>query len=353
MTSKKKICLQISLIILTYLFIEGVCYLGLFVGEKWGRSPSLRYTPVISALSERQKAGINKFIRNPKGQKFAQDPVLGWIETAESNSAGMRDNLEYQRKAPPHIIRLSSFGDSFTYGAGVRLDKTWQKQLSTLNASFEILNYGSGGYGLDQSYLRYLQEGTTYSPHIVFIGFMSENIERNVNVFRPFYSDFYHGNILTKPRFVVSNDKLHLLKNPISTTEDHKRFIKQDRVSLVKLGEHDYHYQARYRAGRFDFLPSVRFSKVCWHVLTTRLIRPVYSLSGMYVKSSEAFRVTAAIFDAFYQKVLENGALPIIVIYPDPRDRRRERQNKPRLGCPKTPFFGQILCPVLAPVISH
>ena len=42
--------------------------------------------------------------------------------------------------------------------------------------------------GWTKSFLRYLKVGTTYNPDIVFIGYMSENIARNVNIFRPFYT---------------------------------------------------------------------------------------------------------------------------------------------------------------------
>ena len=225
--AKRRILLRIALVLLIYLFTEGVCYIGLFIGA-WAR-PSLRYSPVVSVLSDRQKTILNKFIRNPRGQKLAQDAELGWVPIAETNSAGMRDDQEYGREALPNIIRLSSFGDSFTYGSGVHLNETWQKQLSTLHPSLEVFNYGCGAYGLDQAYLRYLREGSTYNPHIVFIGFMSENIARNVNVYRPFYSDLYYEHILTKPRFVVKNGALQILKNPILRTEDLKRFIENDK----------------------------------------------------------------------------------------------------------------------------
>ena len=57
------------------------------------------------------------------------------------------------------------------------------------------------------------------------------------------------------------------------------------------------------------------------------------------LKTRRPFQVTVAIFDAFYHKVLKNGALPIIVIYPDSQDRRRGRLKKPRRYQPLLEYF--------------
>jgi len=99
---------------------------------------------------------------------------------------------------------------------------------------------------------------------------------------------------------------------------------------LRQIGKHDYHYQTGYLAGPFDFLPSIRIGKIFLHKLQIKYVQPIFKMGGMYSKNSEAFHVTTAIFDAFHKKVLENGALPIILIYPDSGDRKRSRYNKPR-----------------------
>lgn len=255
---------------------------------------------------------------------------------SETNSAGMRDNREYERVPPPGTIRISAFGDSFTYGSDVALGDTWAKQLAVIDPSIEVLNYGMGAYGLDQAYLRYLQIGTEYHPHIVFIGYMSENIARNVNIFRAFYTRLYRNVIFTKPRFKVRNGELVLLKNPLSTFADYEHFLFDDREVLAKLGENDYHYQTNYNQGAFDFLPTVRFTKIFWSTLDKKILKPIFTLDGMYSVESEAYEVTVKIFDAFYQKVLENGALPIILIFPDLNDQRRSRKKE---ECRYTPLL--------------
>jgi hypothetical protein len=321
--------MYLLLVLFCYFSVEVISYTGL-IALRWKRN--IEFSPTISTLSKKQKSALAYFIKNGKGvnKRIAQDPELGWVAVAESNSVGMRDSREYTVEPPGGIVRLSSFGDSFTFGADVKLNETWQKQLVRLNPSLEVLNYGSGAYGLDQAYLRYLRKGKTYKPNIVFIGFMSENIARNVNVFRAFYTSSYRQSIFTKPRFILKDGELTLLKNPISSIEDHKRFLKNDSLMLRQIGKYDYHYQSSYLAGPFDFLPSIRIFKIFWQKLQTMFVQPIFKRDGMYNKNSEAFHVTTAIFDAFYKKVLENGALPIILIYPDSHDRKRSRYNKPR-----------------------
>ena len=141
---------------------------------------------------------------------------------------------------------------------------------------------------------------------------MSENIARDVNVFRGFYTNMYRDTIFTKPRFQVQDGQLVLLRNPLSTMEDYKNFLDNDRAVLAELGKRDYHYQVNYSPGRFDFSPSVRLVKMFWAELKQHtLVHPIFKPNGEYDEASEAYLVTVKIFDAFHQKVLDNGAVAV------------------------------------------
>jgi hypothetical protein len=319
-----------------YLMTEGLCYLGLIVLDKKFYIP---YDPNVSVLSENQKSALKQFLEAKKGERVRQDPILGWISISEINSAGMRDNREYEKTPLPGIVRISAFGDSFTYGSDVALGETWAKQLPAMEPSIEVLNYGVGAYGLDQAYLRYLRVGTEYHPHIVFIGYMSENIARNVNVFRAFYTGSYRNVIFTKPRFKISDGKLVLVQNPVSTFEDHEHFLLNDKEVLTKLGANDYHYQTNYNKGELDCLPTVRLTKVFWSTVNKTIFNPILQLDGVYNVKSEAYQVTLKIFDAFYRKALENGALPVILIFPDTEEQKRSRKRKNRRYAPLLSYF--------------
>jgi len=320
----------------TYLIVEGICYLGLWYIEK---ANNITYAPRVSALSQKQKIYLREFLKLKKGKHVGQDPVLGWVAVSGVNSAGIRDDREYEKIPATNTIRISAFGDSFTFGEDVELRDTWAKQLTAIDSSIEVLNYGVGAYGFDQAYLRFLQIGNEYNPHIVFIGFMSENIARNVNVFRPFYSRMYNNAIFTKPRFKVRDGELFLLKNPLSTFEDYEHLLLNDGEVLAELGENDYHYQIKYCSNSFDFLPSVRFAKIFLYYFKKKSLDPIFKMDGMYAVESEAYQVTIKLFDEFYQKVLENGALPVILIFPDINDQRSSRKNKERRYTPLLNYF--------------
>jgi hypothetical protein len=309
-----------------YLVVEAASYLSLVVLEKGFDLPD---DPNPTALSSDQKSLLRSFLNLKRGRRVSQDPALGWVPLSETNSAGMRDNLEYDRLPPAGVVRIAAFGDSFTYGADVALGDTWAKRLA-INPVLQVLNYGVPAYGLDQAYLRYLQVGAQYHPHIVFIGYMSENLARSVNVFRPFYSRSYASAIFTKPRFKLAHGKLVLLANPLSSFADYRRLLLADREVLAELGANDYHYHTNYNRGRLDVLPTVRFAKRCWRSLNRKVLHPIFKLDGTYDVDSEAYRLTVAILDTFHGKVLDDGAWPIILLFPDLNDLRRSRRHQER-----------------------
>lgn len=310
-----------------YLAFEGVSFAGLALLSHWKR---ISYEPMPSALSAEQRALITDRLETYKktGSLGGHHPVLGWTNVKGHASPDGRyllnsQGIRSERDFPPHpsgALRIAAFGDSFTFGSGVANPDTWEEQVSRSGKNAEALNFGVGGYGLDQAYLRYLHEGMTYHPDVVVLGFMSENIFRNVNVFRPFYSNAYSEHLLPKPRFILNGDRLVLQENPVKTAEDLQRFLNQDRKVLSEFGKNDYHYQKRYRQGPWDFLPSVRLGKILIQSLHEATGEGVITQDGFYNTRSEAFNVTDKIFDEFYRAALMNNSLPVILVYPDRPD---------------------------------
>jgi len=197
------------------------------------------------------------------------------------------------------------------------------------DSRFEVLNFGVGGYGLDQAYLRYMHEGVHFQSDIVIIGFMSENIYRNLNVFRPFYMGLNERKVYTKPRFSVEEGNLILFKNPLSTREDYVRFVADDQAVLKEIGKKDYFYQIGYVSGPIDRLPSVRLFKIAMRTIKERL-NPVVTREGSYAVTSEAFLLTTRLLEAFHCAALQHDSLPVIVIYPDLGDLGRHRKHRPK-----------------------
>ena len=120
-------------IFLTYLTVEGLCYLSLrLLATKF----NISYDPNPSVLSEKQKTALKNFLKLKQGEHVAHDSALGWVLRRGANSAGMRDDREYEKFPPRGIIRIAAFGDSFTYGSDVALGATWAKQLGLIGSKY-------------------------------------------------------------------------------------------------------------------------------------------------------------------------------------------------------------------------
>jgi len=128
----------------------------------------------------------------------------------------------------------------------------------------EVMNFGVGGYGNDQAYLRWKHVGAAYRPAVVLIGFQAENCLRNLNVIRKFYSR-ETGIPFSKPRFVLEDGALELVNAP---TIDYRRL--PDEVAAFEtspLRPYETFYDPRDYQPRF--LGSLLIS-----VISDRLSRP-------------------------------------------------------------------------------
>jgi len=96
-------------------------------------------------------------------------------------------------------------GDSFTFGEEVGDEETFSHRLQSLLPNSEVLNLGVHGYGHDQMLLYLKEEGLRYHPDLVILGFMPDDMERNVLSFRDY----------AKPHFAVKDGRLELTTGPI------------------------------------------------------------------------------------------------------------------------------------------
>jgi hypothetical protein len=139
----------------------------------------------------------------------------------------------------------------------------------------------------------------------------------------------------------LSHGGLKLLPNPLSTPADYQDFLRHDAAVLQRLGENDYYYQSNYLPSPFDWSPSVRLMKILWRQVYRQAHQPVLRRDGTYNVQSEAYQVTLRILEAFYRKVLDGGALPIVVVFPNAGDLARSRQNRAPAYAPLLDYFRQ------------
>jgi hypothetical protein len=331
-SAAKKIGFTAVFLALLWGFAEFACWGGLWA---LARYKHLEYAPkLVRTLSPKHRGILTSYLSGQPSY-IIYSRTLGWTirphgatNLYHANGEGLRADHDFPASPPPGRVRVAAFGDSFTHSSDVEDAAAWEVALERLEPRLEVMNFGVPGYGVDQAYLRYLEEGERFAPRIVLIDFMTDNINRVVNVFRPFF--FYQSGLpLTKPRFLVRDGKLSLLANPIQSVAGYRDLLDHTLPELDALGQHDYFYQRRYQRSRLDFLPSVRFA----HVVHEQRTEPM--LNGLvYNTRSEPFAVTVGIFDAFYGEALRHGALPILVFFPDRRDIRAFREGRGKVYQP-------------------
>ena len=133
-------------------------------------------------------------INEPTFHEF--DPVLGWklksgryiypaYKTSEDNiqvtilPGGRRDTGAEKRAVDADEVLV--VGGSFTFGLAISDNETYPWKLQTMFPSFNIMNYGTAGYGGYQSLLVMERElPRLKSPAFVIYGFFQHHEERNV-----------------------------------------------------------------------------------------------------------------------------------------------------------------------------
>lgn len=320
LSSRKKLAFSLLLLAFLWVLVELVCLGGLWALKRY---KSMEYQPaLLDLLRQKHRELLAAQLADPASYMMF-DPELGWTirpnshkRQYQSNSQGLRATREYSLEPPAGKVRIAAFGDSFTHASNVPTGFTWEERLEGLDPGLEVMNFGIPAAEIGQGLLRYRRLGVRYHPAIVLIGFMSENINRMVNTFRPFY--FPRSSIpFSKPRFLLRGNQLVLIANPIRTLAGYEEVDRDPGRWLPLLGRYDYFYQRNFRRSRCDFLPSVRFARI---VEDQYFHEPIFGLDGRYNPASEAYRVTFRVLDQFYREALANGSVPIVVLFPERKD---------------------------------
>lgn len=312
------------------LYLWGLVELGSWAGLWALGRKGIEYVPAkLQVLIDKHRLGIEGHLAG-RDAYIQLDPELGWTlgknrdkRGYKTNSHGLRASREYTLVPPPGVLRIAAFGDSFTHASGVANPFTWEARLEGEVRGIEVLNFGIPGSAPDQALLRYRREGVGFHPHVVLIGFMSENVGRMVNTFRPFYFP-NSGMAFAKPRFGLRGDGLVLWSNPLPDRAAYRRLLEDPARELPRVGGHDYYYRRRSHRSAFDSLPSVRLA---W-VLRERWFDQPIVRRAVYNPRSEAFQVSTRVVAQFYREALANGSLPVVVLFPQRGDVANRRDGR-------------------------
>lgn len=240
------------------------------------------------------------------------DSDFGWTNRARSctrdgrycaNSAGLRSDREYSPRKTNGMYRISLFGDSFIHGHDVDLPGSLAPQLETALAArgvrAEALNFGVGGFGMDQAYLRYSRDGGRFDTDLVVMGLQFENIGRHLMVFR--LIAFPQTAIpFSKPRYYFEGPSLLIANRPTVAPEQIPATLASFHRSPLRRFEAFYtgRYQPRW------YLRSKLIAVVA------ERIRAADAAPDM----DEGVRLTRAILEMFRNDVRVTGR-PFLLVY--------------------------------------
>jgi hypothetical protein len=276
-----------------------------------GRSIPPYVLPVNTARSL-----IARYLNNPSGFLLLYDPDLGWNNRPHArtpdgrhstNSFGLRASREYSTGTRPGTFRVSMFGDSFIFGSDVDLQDTPAVRLEGLlkqrGLDAEVLNFGVGGFGFDQAYLRYHRDGSRYDTNVVVQGLQMENIGRDVTIFRIVS---YPGTQIpfSKPRYVLRNGSLALVNHPAIPPEDVPKTLADFR--RWPLAKYEASYAEKYRHRWYAHSKLVSTFVELWGERK--------KATDIYAAGGEGMNITVRLLEVYRDEVTRSGK-PFVLIF--------------------------------------
>jgi len=240
-----------------------------------------------------------------------RDSLLGWKNNNSDNYGARIDKSNFSK----YKTCIDMYGDSFTYGLEVEDIDAWPSKLSE-KLRCRVRNYGVVGYGTDQAYLKYQYQHREHS-NIVVLNHLSEDILRNINQFQNLlYPNSQFG---LKPRFIIINNKLTLIKTINLTKLEFKEFLS----SPKKFLKYEYFIPSGDSGVQIASFPySASLVKALKHYHVRAFLNNKSRTEEFYEQNhkSQSLQITEKIMKEFERSAREKGLIPIVTIIPTCRD---------------------------------
>ena len=290
---RRKLLFSGILCLLVVLVVESVAYVGVRVLA----GKSVIYVPRLAD-------GYADYLET-------RHPVLGWPSVEPDADDGRDATGSRLTPAFPDPTRspacVSLYGDSFTWSSDVEAKDAWGNVLSTL-LDCRVSNFGVGGYGTDQAYLRFRENTEDPSP-VVVIAHQPENILRNVNQYRPL---LYPVMLRFKPRFRLDGDGgLELVDAPLIPVDQYEAFVRRPEDFL----EGEYFLPggpSGVRHARFPFTWTAIRAAAHFHIASELAGTPWYAEFYEPDHRSQALQITAGILEQFAELAVQRERTAVL-----------------------------------------
>jgi hypothetical protein len=293
---------------------------------------------------ELSKKGLEKFFEHGYNEE------LGWIRKPNTshneigkegevkwttNNLGARTNPKFDSIHPT----ISCYGDSFTFCRQVNDDQTWEHFLSK-NLNQNVLNFGVGNYGIDQSILRIKKEFPKNSTKIVILGVVPDTISRILSSWKHYYE--YGNTFAFKPKFKIHNGEIVVVKNFVNSKNKFFKYLD----FLDEIQENDYFYKKKFLKEIITFPysltifknPKRNFGIIFW-VTTNYILKKIKKNSLFYdwkpmqiimkinlkwriklFRDEDAVKIFKKIINMYIEFSKENNFIPIFTLLPQKDD---------------------------------
>jgi hypothetical protein len=266
--------------------IEAVCAGFAFLSIKLGNGFLFYYSDIYQKAPDDYMAAENAA------------PPLGWLKDKDVS----RD--EPAVKGP---ICGAAFGDSFTVAEEVKPHEAWPYLLS-IAMRCNVENFGAGGYGIDQSYLRYVLLDR-HDPFVI-IGLTTLMFKRDGAASYTYFAGQRDHHLplidVSKPLFVLSGDNLNLIPRPVAP------------VTRENLAAHDEYDFFKPFWTKLEFPYSFSVAEALYKKISKPRLSANILLGGSYWKP--VLKVSYKILTEMDEAAQKRGAKLIIVIMPHPQD---------------------------------
>lgn len=283
---------------------------------------------VWTEIAERFAKRTEKEKRNE--QFFVFDSLLGW--TVKPNSTGERGlfqssaegirsprvGIEYAITNP--ACRIALVGDSFVFGEESEYEKSWGHRLElSLGNRCQVLNFGVPGYGIGQMHLRYNKDVLPLHPDVVIVGF-TDAVFRTVGVygvltFAPGYMPW------SIPRYVLDQQQLKLLNVPLIRPEAIYATPSIENLPYIR-------YAWNYAPNEWE-VPGWQQLSRSYLFRTYVTLFPLWPQTRPEVSGEEVGTLNVALFKKIQNDIRDNGAIPLLVYFPDKNDYRTSSSLPP------------------------
>lgn len=252
-----------------------------------------------------------------------RDPIVGWpypLQYGKDLDTNGAQRNPYFPHGPEERSCVSLYGDSFTQGGDTSSPaRNWGNVLSEQLGCY-VANFGVGGYGTDQAYLRFRENSRDTSP-VVILGIHPADVARNLTRIRDLENR--QKWFALKPRFILDDaGNLVLIPIPDLTEPQYQQVIGERSGRLVL--DHEA-LQPGGPAGvvqlEFPYSVAVVKNMLSFYGFRSRLFRyPEWMELLERGHPLQGLEITVKITQAWVELAREQGKTPLVLLLPHPAD---------------------------------